>query len=148
MNEITLYLKTTKLEFENWLMTEYAAIMPIFKQKPTILFETFEFEKQERLKVRVIHSGAENSSPVVDLLKAIAQDFGAAQVDTIEPEDKEENIIPKQTKRQEKKIRETNGLNIYEWEKAQIMGVTPRTWQLYKKQLGLNKPRKSEIKAK
>lgn len=84
MNEITLFLyKTTKAEFEKWFMNEYAAIMQTFSEKPTILFETFEFEKREALKVRIIHSGAANSPTVTDLLKAIAQDF-PADIDIID----------------------------------------------------------------
>lgn len=76
MNEITLFLdKTTKAEFVRWFMNEYAAIMQTFNEKPTINFDTFEFEKREVLKVRMIYSGAKNSPTAADVLKAIAQDF-------------------------------------------------------------------------
>ena len=76
MNEITLYLdKTTKAEFYKWFMNEYADIAGTFAEKPTIdLSSTFEFERGV-LKARIYYSGAKDSPPILDLLKAIRADF-------------------------------------------------------------------------
>ena len=97
MDEVTIYLdKTTETEFHNWLF-DYGNNAPTFKQKPVILFDSFEFEGKERLRVTIRHDpGAANFPPVVDLLKAIAQDWQETRRDVLQyvkEHEKKYNIV-------------------------------------------------------